>query len=119
MVGRDAIKKIGLELFTRADRHQTISGINEAVTASGGYVDDVNFFSNIAVAIVGIVPTSNGERLVNALSEIGLKLSDREMNQLAKIDDESSTGDEFICSMHVTFLHSDRDLRQHILHVPG
>lgn len=118
-MGRNAIKKIALELFTRSDRHETISGINEAVSASGGYIDDVNFFSNIAVAIIGIHPTGRSERFVNSLFEIGLKLSDHEINELAKIDGECSTGDEFVCSIHVTFRHTDKDLRQHIPHVPG
>jgi len=118
-MGKSSIRKVGLELFTRSDRHQTISSINEAVSESGGYVDDVNFFSNIAVAIIGVFPCESSGKLTKALLAIGLKLSNRELNRLGEIGDTCSVGDEFTCNIHVTFFHNDKDLRQHIPNVPG
>lgn len=113
------MKKLSIEFFTRSDRHETISSINEAISASGGYVDDVNFFSNIAVAIIGIFPPGSSEPLANALLAMGLKLGPLEISRLMKLDDELSAGQEFTCAIHVTFIHNEPDLKQHIPNVPG
>lgn len=110
--------EIRLTAVTSADRNAIISKVSSAVTEECAWIDDVNFFSNIAVALRFVIPSSSGSTLVQLLSAQPLQLDSngvRELNALTAHE----TREEIACSLQITFFHTEPDLRRHIPRVPG
>lgn len=110
--------KIRLTAVTSADRNAIISDVSSAVAEAGGWIDDVNFFSNISVALLFIIPSSSGSTLVRLLSAQLLQLDSNGVRQLTALTAHEPSK-EIACSLQITFFHTEPDLRRHIPHVPG
>jgi hypothetical protein len=109
------VQRLILETVTAADRQASIDAIGQAVTAVGGWVDDVTFFSNISVALRCVIPPSSAAVFADRLIAIGLKFDSAALTDFAA----ATTAAELLCTVQVTFFHSDPDLRRDVPSVPG
>lgn len=111
-------RAIHLNAVTRADRNKLVSGISEAVASVGGWIEDVNFFSNISVVLRFVIAAGSGLRLVRLLETQPLQL---DFDDLAKLSALSTRNEieEVACTLQITFFHNDPDLRRHVPSVPG
>ena len=109
---------IRLNAVTSADRNAIISEVNSAVAKAGGWIDDVNFFSNISIVLRFVIPLSSRSTLVELLSAQSLHLDSKELCELTALT-AREPGEEIRCSLQITFFHTEPDLRRQIPHVPG
>lgn len=109
---------IRLNAVTKADRNALISGIGDAVTNAGGWIEDVHFFSNISIALHFVMLPHSGISLAAGLS---LQPMTFDADDLAKLTALGATGgnEEINCTIQITFFHDDPDLRRYIPSVPG
>ena len=110
---------------TRAERHEMISRVREAILEGGGYILDFHTFSNAAICINFEVPAGSIEKLYSSLKRTGLRLSQESDDLLAKCRDElntlggrSKTAD-VVGTLQVTFVHNEPDLRIEVPPIPG
>lgn len=97
---------------TRADRHQTIRLVEEAIGSSGGWLLDFYMFSNISICFNIEIKTGDIDRLLAALRNIELNLT----AEPPDIEDPDSILDGTI---QITFIHNEPDLRIDVPAVPG
>ena len=109
---------IRLNAVTSADRNAIISEVSSAVAEAGGWIDDVNFFSNISIALRFVIPLSSRSTFVALLSAQPLQLDSNDLCELTALT-AREPGEEIRCSLQITFFHTEPDLRRHIPHVPG
>lgn len=109
---------IRLNAVTSADRNAIISEVSSAVAEAGGWIDDVNFFSNISIALRFVIPFSSRSTLVALLSAQPLQLDSNDLCEVTALT-AREPGDEIRCSLQITFFHTEPDLRRQIPHVPG
>lgn len=110
--------EIRLTAVTRADRNVIITAVSSAVAEANGWIDDVNFFSNISVTLRFVIPSSSGCTLVRLLSAQPLKLDSSSIGELTALAG-LVPGKEIACSVQITFFHTEPDLHRQIPHVPG
>lgn len=110
--------EIRLTAVTSADRNAIISEVSSAVAEANGWIDDVNLFSNISVALRFIIPSTSGRTLVRLLSAQPLKLDPNGVHELTALTAHEPEK-EITCSLQITFFHTEPDLRRQIPHVPG
>ena len=113
------ISKVNLAAVTRAERKSVINSASEAVQACGGWIDDVNFFSNLSVAIRCYVPSGRSTLLGERLEKIGLSLDGKGLDALARAAVENDPASELLCFLSITFFHDEPDMRQVVPSVPG
>lgn len=110
--------RIRLEAITRIDRFVVMESANAAVQAAGGWIDDVNFFSNISVVVSFSLPRGTTGEFLTALAAAGLRIGDAAGASLAEADLKPGS-DAVRGSLHISFVHDDPDLRRTIPVVPG
>lgn len=110
--------EIRLTAVTSADRNAIISEVSNAVAQANGWIDDINLFSNISVALRFIIPSTSGRILVRLLLAQPLKLNSNGVDELTAFT-AHKPAKELICSLQITFFHTEPDLRRPIAHVPG
>lgn len=86
-----------------------------------GWVLDFRQFGNAALAIQFELPARDLSRLRGALATVPISLSDASLDALSAFEDalEAELPDEVAGSLHVTFFHSEPDLRIPVPAVPG
>ncbi len=109
---------IRLTAVTRADRNGIISEVSDSVAAVGGWIDDVNFFSNISVVLRFVIPSASGPALALRFADQPLQVDTEGLNSLNALLTHRPEK-EIICSLQMTFFHGDPDLRRHVASVPG
>lgn len=109
---------IRLIAVTRADRNEIISEVSASVAAVGGWIDDVNFFSNISVVLRFVIPSASGPALALRLAAQPLQVDTKSLDSLSALLTHRP-GKEIVCSLQITFFHGDPDLRRHVPSVPG
>lgn len=109
---------VRLAAVTRADRNEIISEVSDSVAAVGGWIEDVNFFSNISVVLRFVIPSASGAALAARLAEYPLRVDTEGLNSLNALLTHRP-GQEIICSLQMTFFHGEPDLRRHIPSVSG
>ena len=107
-----------LTAVTRAERNEIISAVSASISAVGGWIDDVSFFSNISVALRFIIPSSSGPALALLIAALPMKIDNEGLTNLDAVPTHRP-GKEITCSLQVTFFHGEPDLRRHIPSVPG
>lgn len=112
-------KRVNIITVTQAERQSVVGAIGQAVGDVGGWVDDVNFFSNISIALRSYIPSRKLVELGYKLVEIGLKIEPKDFANLEDAAATNSPGFEVLCSMQITFFHNEPDLRREIPSVPG
>lgn len=96
---------VRLSAVTRVERHRAIDELNIAVSDVGGWVDDVNFFSNLSVALRCMIPALGAVGLERELTEIGLRL---DANELVALSQAGACGkSELLVSLNFTFVHDE------------
>lgn len=112
-------KRVNIVAVTGAERQTVVDSIGKTVTEVGGWVDDVNFFSNISISLRSFVPSAQATALGDRLIAVGLKLDPETISELEEVVGTNPADFEFLCSLQVTFFHNEPDLRRHIPSVPG
>jgi hypothetical protein len=110
---------VRLSAVTRAERHAVIDATSNAVSGVGGWIDDVNFFSNLSAALRFVIPVSGASALGPKLLAIGLRFDTAVIAALDQAAVAGSDKSELIVSLNVTFVHDDPDLRRTVPAVPG
>lgn len=109
---------IRLEIVTRVERLLAIESVSAAVQASGGWIDDVNFFSNILVVIHFSLPSGGSAVFLQAIAAAGLHIDEAAASALVRaealIDNNPMSG-----ALRITFVHDDPDMRRTVPMVPG
>lgn len=111
--------RVLLNGVTRSERQVAISSASQAVQDSGGWIDDVHFFSNVSINIRCVVPAGGANRLLDGLASLPLGLDEAEMAAFARSASGFSSGEELEFSLQITFVHDEPDLRRHVASVPG
>jgi hypothetical protein len=104
---------------SRSERQSVISAATEAVQRAGGWVEDVHFFSNLAVNLRCVIAASDAGVLGEELINLGIGLGRDDMVALQRVAAGLSKADELTFSVQITFVHREPDLRRHIPSVPG
>ena len=110
--------KVRLSASTHSERNGVLGAVNDAIRAAGGWVDDVNFFSNISVSLRFALRPDRGPDFAQLLNNAGVRIDREGREQFLRLLDECLET-EVMCSINITFVHDGRDLRQHIPSVPG
>jgi len=111
--------QVQLNGFSRSERNEVISSASEAVQKGGGWIEDVVFFSNVAVNLRCVVMSAATARLMEELTTIGLGLTRDDMAALHRATTGLSDVEELRFSLQITFVHDEPEMRRHIPSVPG
>jgi hypothetical protein len=112
-------ERLLLNGVTRLERQTAISSATKAVQGGGGWIDDVHFFSNVAVNLRCAIPAAGVDILADGLGKLPLGLNLNDMALLARAASQVSAGGELEFSLQITFAHDEPDLRRHVPSVPG
>lgn len=112
-------EQVLLNGISRSERQEVISSATEAVHKSGGWVDDVHFFSNVAVNLRCVILASGAGRLVKELIRLPIGLGRDHTNSLGRAASSLEANEELRFSLQITFVHDEPDLRRHVPSVPG
>lgn len=110
---------------TRANRHEMISLVGEAILAGGGFVLDFHMFSNASICINFEVPAAKVGKLHSSLKGTGLRLSQESQDLLASCGDGShepgarAASADIAGTLQITFIHDEPDLRIEVPPIPG
>ena len=108
--------------LTRADRHQTLSALRDALAGSGGWVTDFKLFSNHSACINFEIPARHVRALSASLAALDLRLSEASLTALAAFGADDAPVDdasEVSGTLQVSFIHNDPDLRIEVPPIPG
>lgn len=111
-------RSIHLNAVTRADRNSLVSGISDAVADAGGWIEDVNFFSNISIVLSFVISAGSGLSLVKLLESQPMRLGSDDLAKLSALSARNKI-EEVACTLQITFFHNDPDLHRHVPSVPG
>jgi hypothetical protein len=111
--------RLSINAVTSAERQRVIDAIAAAVSELGGWIDDVHLFSNISVAIRSFLPPDRVQPFGERLAVLGLKLSDSAQRDLTAFAAAPGSAAEVLCTVQITFFHSEPDLRRPVPSVPG
>jgi hypothetical protein len=104
---------------SRTERHRTISSATDVIEQAGGWVEDVHFFSNIAVNLRCVLMPATAAQMSRALSRLGIGLSRGETAALERAAERMPVDEELHFSLQIAFVHDEPDLRRHLPRVPG
>ncbi len=111
--------QILLNGVSRAGRHEAISSATEALQRSGGWIDDVHFFSNVAVNVRCVILAADVPRLAEDLIGLPIGLRQEDTAALGRAASRLAGDEELTFSLQITFVHDEPDLRRHVPSVPG
>lgn len=110
---------------TKADRHEMIYRVKDAILSGGGYILDFHMFSNKAICINFEVPAGNIEKFYSSLMGTGLQLYKESHDlladsckQLEQLGGKSKAAD-VAGTLQITFIHNEPDLRIECPPIPG
>lgn len=112
-------QRVSINAVSHAERQSVIDAIATALGELGGWIDDVHLFSNISVAIRSFLPPDRVQPFGERLAGLGLKLSDSAQRDLAAFAAAPGSAVEVLCTVQITFFHSEPDLRRPVPSVPG
>jgi len=108
-----------LDGFTKQERIQMTSRVNEAINQARAWITDFHQYSNVLICINIEIPSANLEKLASTLQETGLHLSQESIEQLTSANDSILKKKELIGTLQITFIHNEPDLHREIPAVPG
>lgn len=103
-----------LQAITRQNRHEVNRFIFDTVSALGGWIDDVQMYSNLMSTIRMTLPRGRYGEFSQAMTDFGVSVELPE-EFTAPLEEAS----EQPASLQVTFVHNEPDLRREIPAVPG
>ena len=105
---------------TKADRHQVTADVNDAISASGGWVVNHTMFSNIAITIQFSLPSLRLDELRDRVMAASVKLNDDSLAEILAIGEKRlPEAADVTATLSITFIHDEPDLRREIPAVPG
>ena len=112
--------RLQLSGVTAEPRHSVVARL-AAVLNELGWVLDFSQFSNSALTLRFELAARNAPRLRSALAELPVALSRGSVEELAALEQDSAgeLPDPVPGSIHLTFVHSEPDLRIPVPAVPG
>lgn len=111
-------RSIHLNAVTRAERNSLVSGISDAVADAGGWIEDVNFFSNISIVLSFVISAGSGLSLIKLFESQPMRLGSDDLAKLSALSARNKI-EEVACTLQITFFHNDPDLHRHVPSVPG
>lgn len=109
--------RIRLESVTRSDRFVCVDSASAAIQAAGGWIDDVNFLSNIAVVIQFSLRPAAVDAFLAAITAAGLPVDAAATAAIIAAEPPHGT-DTIAASLNITFVHQAPDPRRTIPIVP-
>ncbi len=103
-----------LSAITRRERKDATSFVFDTVNALGGWIDDVQMYSNIMNTIRMTLPAGAYPRFHALLNEGGIHI-----DQPAETAGTSDPASERMATLQITFIHDEPDLRREVPAVPG
>lgn len=105
---------------TSADRHQATADVNDAISASGGWVLDHTLFSNVAITIQFSMPSPKLGEFEDRVLAASVKLDDDSFGKMRAMQEKhAAMPADITASLSITFIHNEPDLRREIPAVPG
>ncbi|MGI9417941.1 MAG: hypothetical protein ACR2RA_08905 [Geminicoccaceae bacterium] len=105
---------------TRADRHQVTAGVNDAISAAGGWVINHTLFSNIAITIQFSLPSPRLDEFRERLVTANVKLDDDSLAEIRTMAEKHFPKPiDVTATLNITFIHNEPDLRREIPAIPG
>jgi hypothetical protein len=111
--------------ITSIDRHEMISRVKEAILKGGGSILDFHMFSNLSICLNFELTVGKIEKLYDALTATGLRLSEESRRLLENCCEgleqleEKARASEVTATLEITFIHSEPDLRMEAPPIPG
>lgn len=105
---------ISLSAVTKLERNFVTTMVMDEVSAQGGWVEDVHLFSNIMTNIRFVMKQDRLAVFVAALAGVGFEVSG-----VSEFPIQNVSRADFNCSLQITFVHNEPDLKREIPHVPG
>ncbi|MBD8894112.1 hypothetical protein [Roseibium litorale] len=105
---------VQIQSITRRNRHEVNRLIFDTVAGLGGWIDDVQMYSNIMSTIRLTLPRGRFADLAGTLSGNGVPV-----DLPASLKTDPAETSEQSASLQITFVHNEPDLRREIPAVPG
>ena len=102
---------------TREDRHRVTSGAALAVGDSGGCVLDFKQFSNLAICLTIELSPAGFIKLRRKLTDLKVTMDQPGEKELSLAEAREDL--EISCTLKISFVHEEPDLRIQIPAVPG
>ena len=105
-----------LTAATRRERNGDAGFVFDSIHALGGWVDDVNMYSNMMTAVRFTLSENKLDALLTLLARQGISVdpSAKSTETLKEAQDK-----ERVFSLQISFLHDEPDLRRDVPAVPG
>jgi hypothetical protein len=103
----EAMKALRIEIYTTVERNQALAAINDAITASDGWIAHHQLFSNISATLNFELPRKHCRNFVDRLSNEGFRLH-------MEGDPPAEGEGDMRGSLSVTFQHDDPDMRRDV-----
>lgn len=105
---------------SRANRHQVTANINDAISATGGWVINHTLFSNITITIQCSLPAKRLDEFRDQVITAGVRLDDDSIAKCqAMVTKHAAEPIDITASLNITFIHDEPDLRREVPAVPG
>ena len=113
-------RSLRLSGVTAHDRHEVVAGLTEVLNEAG-WIVDFRQFSNMALAVQFELSPREAPRFRELLATLPVKLSTESLAALAAMESSpvAQLPDPLPGAIHVTFVHSEGDLRIPVPAVPG
>ena len=108
--------RIFIRATTRADRHQLVDDVRDAISGSGGWVLDFKQFSNFALSLVFEITARDWPGLLDRFSQLDWRLAEQPQPGVPGTADPAR---ELSVALHLTFIHDEGDQRRPLPHIPG
>ncbi|MGE5702384.1 MAG: hypothetical protein ACM32O_07640 [Clostridia bacterium] len=108
-----------INAVTKHERHAVISQINDALSASGAWIENFNMYSNKSIAILFGISIRDVSRLHHALKRTEITLYE-ESEQLLRETDlrqqqlADAAAVDLYGTVQVTFVHDEPDVKRHV-----
>ncbi|MDQ3080120.1 MAG: hypothetical protein M3R03_09010 [Pseudomonadota bacterium] len=110
---------VRLNAFSRLERQGVINSTTEALQKVGGWVEDVQFFSNVSVNLQCAITASAVPLLSVELNRLRIGLGRDETDLLDHAAAKLFADQELAFSLQITFMHKEPDLRRQVPSIPG
>lgn len=114
-----AVTRLLLAAATARQRHLALDDAMEAVSASGGWVEDVNLFSNVSAVVTAWIRRRDLAGFADRLAAARVGLAPADRDALARTAADPPPDEEVRCTLQITFVHDEPDLRRDVPAVPG
>lgn len=106
-----------IEASTRRERKEATSLAFDCINRLGGWIDDSHMFSNIMTNIRFTIAAGRLGPLLAALGDEAITIEPEAAGRAAAVPPGAEN--EQSCTLQLTFIHDEPDLRREIPAVPG